>query len=107
MLGTLRTYLFTLDVLTLDVPLYLLACLLAHLLNCALTGTQALLGPDAPSMDAVQRTLLHHFSEVFGVELEPEVAPEIAPEIGSLGLPADATGLSAGATGPSPAPLVS
>ena len=58
-------------------------------------------------MDAVQRTLLHHFSEVFGVELEPEVAPEIAPEIGSLGLPADATGLSAGATGPSPAPLVS
>ena len=58
-------------------------------------------------MDAVQRTLLHHFSEVFGVELEPEVAPEIAPEIGSLGLPAEATGLSAGATGPSPAPLVS
>jgi hypothetical protein len=67
-------------------------------------------------MDAVQRTLLHHFSEVFGVELEPEVAPEIelareiapeiAREIGSLGLPADATGLSAGATGPSPAPLV-
>ena len=62
-----------------------------------------MLGPDAPSMDAVQRTLLHHFSEVFGVELEPE----IAPEIGSLGLPAEATGLSAGATGPSPAPLVS
>ena len=66
-------------------------------------------------MDAVQRTLLHHFSEVFGVELEPEIEPEIAPEIarevapeiGSLGLPADATGLSAGATGPSPAPLVS
>ena len=68
-------------------------------------------------MDAVQRTLLHHFSEVFGVELEPEIAPEIeiapevarevAPEIGSLGLPAEATGLSAGATGPSPAPLVS
>jgi len=68
-------------------------------------------------MDAVQRTLLHHFSEVFGVELEPEIAPEIeiapevarevAPEIGSLGLPAEATGLSAGATGPSPATLVS
>ena len=60
-------------------------------------------------MDAVQRTLLHHFSEVFGVELEPEIAPEIeiAPELGSLGLPAEATGLSAGATGPSPAPLVS
>ena len=62
-------------------------------------------------MDAVQRTLLHHFSEVFGVELEPEIEPEIArevaPEIGSLGLPAEATGLSAGATGPSPAPLVS
>ena len=66
-------------------------------------------------MDAVQRTLLHHFSEVFGVEIEPEIEPEIAPEIarevapelGSLGLPADATGLSAGATGPSPAPLVS
>ena len=61
-------------------------------------------------MGAVQRTLLHHFSEVFGVELEPEVAPEIEPEIareiGSLGLPADATGLSAGATGPTPAPLV-
>ena len=66
-------------------------------------------------MDAVQRTLLHHFSEVFGVELEPEIEPEIAPEIarevapelGSLGLPAEAAGLSAGATGPSPAPLVS
>ena len=64
-------------------------------------------------MDAVQRTLLHHFSEVFGVELEPEIAaeieiaPEIEAEIGSLGLPADAMGLSAGATGPSPAPLVS
>ena len=62
-------------------------------------------------MDAVQRTLLHHFSEVFGVELEPEIAPEIAPEvapeIGSLGLPAEATGLISGATGPSPAPLVS
>ena len=70
-------------------------------------------------MDAVQRTLLHHFSEVFGVELEPEIepeieleiapeiAPEVAPEIGSLGLPAEATGLIAGATGPSPAPLVS
>ena len=55
-------------------------------------------------MDAVQRTLLHHFSEVFGVELEPEIAPEIAPEIGSLGLPAEATGLSAGATGPSVLP---
>ena len=80
MLGTLRTYLFTLDVLTLDVPLFacLLACSLTH---CALTGTQALLGPDAPSMDAVQRTLLHHFSEVFGVELEPEIEPEIELEI--------------------------
>ena len=61
-------------------------------------------------MDAVQRTLLHHFSEVFGVELEPEIAPEIeiepeiAPELGSLGLPAEATGLSAGATGPSVLP---
>ena len=66
-------------------------------------------------MDAVQRALLHHFSEVFGVEIEPEIEPEIAPEIarevapeiGSLGLPAEATGLSAGATGPSPAPLAS
>ena len=66
---------------------------------------QALLGPDTPSMDAVQRTLLHHFSEVFDVELEPEIAPEIAPEIGSLGPPADATVLS-GATGSStPAPV--
>ena len=60
-------------------------------------------------MDAVQRTLLHQFSEVFGVELEPEIAAEIeiAPELASLGLPADVTGLNAGATGPSPAPLVS
>ena len=75
----------------------------------SLTSMQALLGPDTPSMDAVQRTLLHHFSEVFDVELEPEIAPEIAPEIGSLGPPADATVLS-GATGPStpaltPAPV--
>ena len=81
-----------------------------YALTRSLTSMQALLGPDTPSMDAVQRTLLHHFSEVFDVELEPrEIAPEIAPEIGSLGPPADATVLS-GATGPStpaltPAPV--
>lgn len=77
-----------------------------YALTRSLTSMQALLGPDTPSMDAVQRTLLHHFSEVFDVELEPELAlelaSEIAPEIGSLGPPADATVLSvSGATWPS------
>ena len=80
-----------------------------YALTRSLTSMQALLGPDTPSMDAVQRTLLHHFSEVFDVELEPELAlelaSEIAPEIGSLGPPADATVLMSGG-GPTPAPLI-
>ena len=72
----------------------------SNVLTRSPTSMQALLGPDAPSMDAVQRTLLHHFSEVFDVELEPE----IGSEIGSVP-PADATAQS-GATGPTPDPLV-
>ena len=78
----------------------------AYALTRSLTSMQALLGPDTPGMDAVHQTLLHHFSEVFDVELEPEIAQETAPESGSLGPPADATVLT-GATGSSctPAPV--
>ena len=65
-------------------------------------------------MEAVQRTLLQHFSEVFDVELEPEMQSEleleIAPEIGSPGPPADATVLAETVLmtggGPTPAPLI-
>jgi len=61
-------------------------------------------------MEAVQRTLLQHFSEVFDVELEPELAPEIvspgSPAKALLPLtPADATVLMSGG-GPTPAPLI-
>ena len=69
-------------------------------------------------MEAVQRTLLQHFSEVFDVELEPEMQselePELAPEIVSPGspakallplTPADATVLMTGG-GPTPTPRI-
>ena len=58
-------------------------------------------------MEAVQRTLLQHFSEVFDVELEPELAPEInSPAKALLPLtPADATVLMTGG-GPTPTPRI-
>ena len=68
-------------------------------------------------MEAVQRTLLQHFSEVFDVELQPEIdnlEPELAPEIVSPGspakallplTPADATVLMTGG-GPTPTPRI-
>lgn len=53
-----------------------------HIVPCGIadrpvSSMQALLGPDALDMCAVQRTMLGHFSDVFGVELELE-SPGIA-----------------------------